>query len=482
MPIVNTNAPLPFEIPTPDPIETTQPHVTPKGYKGKTVDSRYQKLANLITHIEGSRWNTTYYSQVLGDNNQPSPHSSSQHPVYQQYIKIFDHEIKVSSALTQSQDENNNMVVQGEATTYPKFIPNVGDTFIADVGDGREGIFHIYDVEKLSILQEACYRIQYQMSGYVSDLNDLQSDLDDKVVKTLYYRKDFLRYGQYPLLTEQEVVSIEDMERLYYELIQRYMYEFYNSQNNTLLAPDTKPTYDDFATKAFLAITEVVDHPTLRKVRPMNTHCDSKADDMTLWTLLLGSHKGLMNLAVRKMQVISNRDFVSWPVYGSIYHSNISRVVWPDGTMPTDNNWQGNYVEPPEPRQSTDPTIVDNGTYPQLATLDSYLSDPYLEDMGFPDGLGPEEDPDETDDITPPPTLRASHFGGFYVFSEDFYLGREEKMTALELVTWDAIHGNVFDPQLVISFAEAVPDMTPMDRYYYIPVIIALLKTGIRRY
>lgn len=475
MPAPNENAPLPFDLPDPDPIQDTQPNITEKKYRGRTVDSRYQKLASLITHIEGSKWTTTYFSQVSGSSDQPSPNNPGQHPVYQQYIQINDLEFKVDSELDMSQNQDNDMVVRGTGVTYPKFIPNVGDTFFADVGDGREGIFHINEVNKLSIMKEACYQIEYQMTGYVSELAAFAKDITDKVIKTVFYRRDFLRFGQYPLLLEEEVLSVTEMQRMYRQLVHRYVNEFYDSQNSTFIVPDVKPTYDDFAVEAFLAITNVTDHPTLRRVSRLAIMNDNITNEMTVWKMLIeGQGPELIHTVIRKMWSMSRKQFLQWPVYGSVYHSRVERVVWPNGSHPHDDTWQTHYVAPTASEELEPPPANGSGVgFPQTIYQDYDFDAPAPSPGTPPPAPQPPQDP---------PLVKPAHGGGHYLFSNAFYNDVEGEMSGLEVIVWEAIRNEAYDPQMVVTIAKEVDDWDAMDRYYYIPIVMALLKIAIRRF
>lgn len=445
MPVVGSDSgeDLPFEVPTPDPVKDTQPKVLPESYRGNTVDTRYQKLANLLTHISGSRWSVTYYSQVAGADNEPTAHAPSQHPVYQQYIRIFDMEIKVTDPLTTSQDpQSGNMLLTGSANTYPHFIPNVGDTFLADVGDGREGVFVLTEVERLTIMRETCYRIAYTMTGFSSETGSLKSDLDNKSVKTVYFRKDFLRFGQYPFLVEEEVATLEQLQDAYRNLISVYISEFFDYQSNTLLCPQTEQrTYDPFVVDALLAVLQVDDHPFVKRILRLNIGNDPITDAFTVWTCLLKMSKEYLPLANQKMWGVSNRTFHPWPVYGSVYHARITEVTYPRTYLPG----QIKTVE-----------LGGRDIFESLPTPPIYDGEPSY--------------------------IFSTYSDDYYVFSEAFYKEIEGDQSLLEIITLEALNGEAFDPQSLLLLCQDAQNWEPADRFYYVPVLIMLLKISIGRY
>ena len=75
------------------------------------------------------------------------------------------------------------MAVNGTADVYPFIIPNVGDMFAADVGDGKEGVFTITSTEKKSLLKEAVYTIEYTLLYYSNSDLQRRNDLITKSIQ-----------------------------------------------------------------------------------------------------------------------------------------------------------------------------------------------------------------------------------------------------------------------------------------------------------
>jgi hypothetical protein len=175
MPIATDNEDQEILISIDPPVQVNSISITDSSNESIAVDNRDTPRINLLTHIVGSSWVVDYYSQVLNTNSQLSGQQLSVSAVYQQYKKINNLEIKVTSALTSSQDEQKNMSVTGEATLFPFIIPNDGDMFIADIGNGKKAVFTITRTTKLSIYKQACYTISYVLDSEslikIDDLN-----------------------------------------------------------------------------------------------------------------------------------------------------------------------------------------------------------------------------------------------------------------------------------------------------------------------
>ena len=207
------------------------PKIVQQENKGIVVDTKYTPLSSLITFVNGASWTVDYFSQVFDKDNDLRGQDSSQSAIYQQYTLIKGMELKVTNPLNQSQEpDSKRMVVTGSATLYPFIIPNEGDMFAADVGDGREGVFRIKTSEQKSFLKQATYAIEYELVYYSDAEPGRRTDLGAKAIRTLYYLKDFLMYGQNPLLIEDDFNAVQELEGSFYDIAKSYFTLFFNKE------------------------------------------------------------------------------------------------------------------------------------------------------------------------------------------------------------------------------------------------------------
>ena len=172
----------------PNPITITTPD-----YRHSIVDSRVTPSSALLTYIEGMSWYVDYYSQVLGGDEELSEFQPGQIAPYQQYHLIHRYELKLQDSLsTNINDESGLAEITGSAIIYPFMMPNTGDAFIADIGDGRAGQFTITSVTPKSIFKQTCYEINFQLSRMVDA--ELVELLATHVVKTSHYERDYVLY------------------------------------------------------------------------------------------------------------------------------------------------------------------------------------------------------------------------------------------------------------------------------------------------
>lgn len=466
-PLPNEQETPPYAPPATDPVIVTQPHIVSPDFRGTTVDTRYVSEADLLTHIAGSEWVVEYFSQVIGEDEELSHQQINQHAVYQQYLRIKKLELKVTSPLSQVQDpEDNEWRVVGTANTYPFVIPNVGDMFLADIGDGREGVFTITSSEKKTIFKEACYEVTYVLTDYSDGVQARLNDLIEKTVKTVHYERRFLQMGQYPMLVDEQVVTLDKLQKRLREMVSVFMSEFFSTEHQTLLIPEQdSPAYDPFVVKTILAVLNVEEHTIIKRIRELNVDGADGLKNFTIWSMLLEMDNDTLSLLTEKMWLVSNKSFNRWPVFAGVYHSKITGVVYPFNHVP------GCFTPSPNagrPIWERDPISLDE-IYRRLV----------LNGFG---NVVPDEDglPDDSN-LQPPPLIHRVRKDEYYVFSKAFYERRSNGQSRLELLTHATIEHTVYDPALLLEICDAYKTWTPLDRFYYIPILIVLLKTCIRR-
>jgi len=174
------------------PIGKEIPQIQSEDYKGIVVNVDDKPIRSLLTYTSGYYWKVDYYSQVINSSNDLKALDPSQSKVYQQYKKIKDLELIVQDPLTESQDEKTKLMsVQGSAVVANAVVPEAGDMFIASVDNGKTGLFVINKTDRMSYYTESVFSIDYQLLGYTENNIDRISDLENKVVETLYYNKLF---------------------------------------------------------------------------------------------------------------------------------------------------------------------------------------------------------------------------------------------------------------------------------------------------
>lgn len=404
-------------VPEPDPVA-----IDP-GYEGVTVDTARHDVSKFLVTIEGSSWTVDYYSQMLGNDSETQSLQLDLDPAYQQYTGIYGMELKVTTALDSSMtDDTGGMTTTGTAVVYPYLIPNQGDMFVADTGDGRKGLFTVTNVERRTILKETCHEITYQMVSYLTD--EYKENLELKTIRKTYFRRDLLVDGQNPFLISSDAEKIERLYEHKRELLGRYIKTFLDSEYKTLLEPrETDDAYDHFLTKAVTSVFGVNDQPLMREVNIMNCDGDDLMNEYTLWDCLLDMDDSMLSLAVKTMKLLPTHRFQHAPIYRGIAYSGIRTMYYPD--------------------------------------IDKQI-DPYS--------------PSDSEQ----PLIRPPHDGGTYIFSPAFYDG-SSGMTVLESEARKAIEGKAVDHAVLDTLAKDSYQWDESEQFFYLPILIILLKVAERR-
>lgn len=447
--IINTGATQP----PPAPVE---PVIAAPEHKGVTVDSRYEPSASLLTHVEGSAWTVDYYRQVLDKDSPLMGQNVTQAAPYQQYTLIKGFELRVSGPLSTSQDDANKvMVVTGSANVYPFMVPNEGDMFLADIGDGREGVFKITRSERKSVFKEAIHTIEYQLIDYSTPVR--LADLNAKVVKTLHFMRNFLAYGQNPMLHEEDYAILQQLEGHLKEMTLRYFHLFTSNEYKTLIIPgQDAATYDHFLTQAVLSFFTTYEAPDIRYVRKLNVGGDEIMQAPTLWDVLRERNLSLLKFCNRRAGLVSVRTFDRNPMLDGIYHSGIKYVVYPkDPEYGVDFELHG--LQKPLAEEVLKPSLS------RVKKLSDLIGDKEFEGLTSPDC---------------PPIYKVTN-DDYYVLSGEFY-NDTNKQSLLERCVRDYLENKAPNIRVLLGLCKTYHAWGGLERYYYIPLLLMLIKASIR--
>lgn len=457
--------------PVPKPIDPIQVKIVDEGYKGVTVDSAVTPLANIIQYAEGHTWEVEYFSQVLGEDDEPQPHQTDRSAPYQQYVLIKGFELKVTSPLAVSQDQTSrSMILEGTALVPTGVIPNKGDCFFADIGQGREGHFTVTTVEKKTHFKQTVYSIGYEVTNYSDhDVSAIRTDLDAKLVKVVHFVKDHNFLGVNPLMLTEDFNFRIEFQRRYRELTHYYFSDFFSREYRTLLVPDQLvPTYDPYLTDAILNWVEVEDHPYITQIaRPRLNNGTGRLPD-TVWTAITQMDYTLLRNAIHRTGLLHRSYFRGQPDLAGLFYLGVGSVVYQNETG---TNVDDKYV------QTCTPQITTNVQVGSMRFDDLNRIKPISELPGlFYAGTYVEGD----DAVPTLPMVAPVSTSANYVFSENFYSGTGILASNLERLIYQALKHDTLEKPLLASLTESAMRWDNLERFYYIPVLLALLRVAIR--
>lgn len=434
----------------PQPVRTQ--NISSPKFKGVAVDTRWLNRSDLLTYVEGSSWIVTYYSQVLNTDSQLSGQQLSVDPAYQPYTKIIGMELKVQQPLVTSQtDDTKGMVMEGSSIVYPFLIPNEGDMFVVDIGEGVKGVFRVEQTVKKSIFKEACYEISYSID---TDQDDKQEDLDRKVVNVLYFHKDMMQMGKNPLLIRQTHDILLRTQDVYDVLCKQYFKLFFSDEYKTLLLPlQSQSTYDYFLVDFLLDGFNTDDSEEIRFVRRLAMGGDPAMACHSLWTALLNRNPTYLKTAFQKVGAVSTGVFTAVPLVNGIRYTGIRKAVYPlDPQLVINNSMTNSRCAPlAAPLEGQDAPV--GGLYQMIESLNTANATPN-------EG-----------------TLKPVLGDDYYVLSQAFYQNDREHMDTFENFVWDYLEGKPMDAGALVATAEIWPTWGRLEQFYYIPILMHLLKS-----
>lgn len=426
--------------------------VTSPAYNGVEVDTRWTNRLYLLTHIEGSSWVVDYYSQVLNADSQLSGLQVTVSSQYQSYKKIANMEMKVTTPLDSAQnDETKAMEITGVSSLYPFIIPNDGDMFIADIGEGKKAVFRVTNTIKKSIYKQATYEINYSLD---SEDPAKIADLENKVVETLFFHADFLNLGKNPLLVTTAYDTLMQMQSVFNALAHQYFKKFFSNEFKTLLVPgQTSSIYDHYLVDFLLSQFNTWDNPEIIKIRKLNVQDDPIMQCYSLWTALKERDVSYLNTCFKRAGLVSTRTFTTNPLLEGIRYTGISNTVYPfDPVLNVDNTIVNNVKPIGDAVLVQAPVAVG-----QLNQMVKALNLRHL--------------PNQTVETIYPVTQ-----DDYYILSINFY-NKTTSQSVLETTVWKYISNQEIDAASLLDTAKLYTKWGALEQFYYIPILMLMMQS-----
>lgn len=448
--------------------QTTRPEdqppvqISPKGYKGVTVDTKSIPFDVLTTYLAGQAWNVDYYEAIVGKDDALAFFQPDLPAAWQSYKCYRGLELKSDGDLQSSPvGDTKDMTLTGSSKVYPVLVPKEGDFFIADIGDGREGLFSITSSRRLSHYNSSPHSIDYTLS-YLTDA-EIKAKIDAKTIETVFFKKDWMRRGLEPLVHEEDTEIINKLTDHNRRLMAVYFNDFYSRTFKSLLVPDqTLVTYDPFLVKFLKTILSTEEHPTIRHIVEFNVSEDQAMYEFTLWNCLANMDFALLPMCVHEAGIADVNEFFSRPLYNSVYYSGVQAVVYPEMGQ---TNVDAGYDNP----MPVELVRVTKGRA-RFRELDRLIR---VNTLNMDPTLNPYEGTGDED----VPAIRRITCDNYYVLSEAFYQQTgDTPLSKLEALTLAALKGDAIDIRELEKLCARANHWDNVERFYYIPILFVLLR------
>lgn len=447
MPIYTDNNDSPIAI-KPDVIKAFVPE-----FRTAVIDTRYTPMSNLLAYMEGASWVVDYYSQVLDVNDELKGQDVSLDPPYQQYRRIWSMEFKVIQDLSQPvQDPTlNEFTLQGSANIYPFLVPQEGDMFRAGIADGREGIFKVIKVSRRQIFTDTAHVIEYQLVAANDPVRIF--DLERKVVINYNFVKDFLLNGQNPLLLQEDYDASKQLEVFFYDMTYAYFTQYFSREHMTLVMPGQGyATYDHGLTDYVKSIMDSFDDVHIQSIRQLNIGDDGAITATSLWTALSRRDPKLLAMAYKKAGLTSRLSFHDSGLMAGMRFSGIKHIVYPIGATLNVDYELNNEVEK---------KIVFLNVVSKMEPLPVSPPDP--------------------NGLIPAPLIKPINFEDGYVLSSAFWNSDQTNCSLLEKLLLDYLDFKIISAVDVLKLCKSSYTWGGIERYYYFPLLITLIRYNLRR-
>lgn len=438
----------------PVPVETRLPTVQPDSYQGLVTGIGNYPITTLITYTSGAPWSVEYYSQILGQHNDLKDFDPSLDSPYQQYTLIKDMEIRVSSPLSGSYNNNTSvMKVTGAATVPFTLIPNIGDVFTAVMDEGDRAIFRVTNVERKSFNRPSVYHIEYEIAALVSTHPEWFDIIQQKVQRVYHFHKDRMVDGLDSLVTTDQHQAIRETREFLNKAPSRYFKTFYNKAYGTLVMPyQDLAYYDPFLVRSMLKICSVAEAPEILHIHNLSIQHDLYLSQPTIWDALIERDLGILNMCNKKMAFIMPSHFIRNARIDSARYQQVHRILYP---FDPDISVRLNIQLPPADviDEDLEDTTGHHGNTDNSYNVYQATSGPIA--------------------VLPPLWVDR-----YYVLSAAFYNDTTGK-SLLETLVMDYMEGRSLDVRKLLAITKNWHRWTRMEQFYYTPVVIFLLRRAL---
>lgn len=316
------------------PVKPREELALPEPYKNTIIESRYIPHTSLLSFVPGMPTRTTYYRGSYGRDEEQQGFEPESIQTYASYKRVHNLIIKIENG----NGNYNFNPVNGQGSNqlfgYVLFdlTPNKGDLFVKDVGDGKAGLYVITEQPEIrTIHADKCYYIEATMTGFMT--NEIQKNLDEKVIEELYYSKDTAVDGGNAVLTKSDYDLNKRLYDLQFAIVDDILAAHYFDQEDTIIIPNEEKDwlYDPYLAKFLSYVFPQKVIGARKKIRLLdpNYSVDSRKmnQPLTIWDMFYRNDFSAPKRYYQKYWVHNRRDMLNTRMYGNVYFSKIDRMI-----------------------------------------------------------------------------------------------------------------------------------------------------------
>lgn len=306
----------------------------PKDYHSNIIESRYIPHTSLLSFVPGMPTRTIYYRGMYGRDDEQQGFEPQSIETYSSYKRVHNLIIKIDNGNGNYNFNPVNGQSSHQLTGYVLFdlTPNIGDLFVKDIGDGRAGLYVLtMQPEIRTIHADKCYYIEAEMTQIMTQ--EIENNLNSKVIEELYYSKDIAVAGGNAVLTETDHNLNKRLYELQFAIVDDILGAHYFADEDTIIIPNELKDrlYDPYLAKflSYVFPQELVGARRKIKLLNPNYYVDNgkMAAPLTIWDMFYRSDFSMPKRYKQEYFSHYRGSLINTRLYGNIFYSKMDRMI-----------------------------------------------------------------------------------------------------------------------------------------------------------
>jgi len=276
-------------------------------------------------------------------------------------------------------------------------------------------------------------------------------------------------------LVETQYNNARKLEEYWHDMQYYYFHQYFSHEHKTLIIPEQGfVTYDHGLTDFVKTVFETTEDTPVLSIRQLNIGDDRLLKHHSLWTMLLRRDPKLMKHIYKEVGLTTKNAFHKSALMAGMRYTGIHHIVYPVGFKgPIDyqnQQWIGklvnNYEKSKDP--DFDPTKYDEDVihwYSKMLYKKAFIQSTMKH---------PRFDVNQL-------LINQIHFEDSYVLSTNFYNRNTNRVSLIERLLLDYLDFKLIDSGDVLKLCEDSNDWNDLEKFYYYPLLLLLIKYYLRR-
>lgn len=395
---------------------------------------------SIIQYIRGYKWNVDFYNLNGGVNTKSEAFNPDLNTHTQNYTKIKDCIIYLTDPLevTKVSDLSFTCVLNIGR------VPFKYDVIVGTLLGGKKALFECTDCVQEHYQSHRVYKLTFKFRFFLENQEDsIYKNLESKVTKRYVYDNEYVLDNGSPILLEEDLKAKKNLKDIRNHMISFYFNKFIDVETNYLALNARKPNNMGMLRNIPLPKSPIIDEYLVKFLRStidinedynyskMSSNHYVTNYEQTLFDAILTKDENILYDCVKEVEYFPPCFTGASPLTRNTYYLDIGLLTVPKGSM--------------------------DGTFVSYNLPDDLL-------------FTTEECP-----------LHGKNLKGYYIFSQDFYLGQFVTMRPIERLIYKYIQGSVLNIVDIEPFLKNYRKWSTYEQYYILPLLIFIIKTMTHR-